>query len=245
MSSCISSASRFAARAFASPNIASPKTFPVNLPSLSSSRVAITRIITVIPRAASPASMARAAPRANGSSVPLISTISCPCFACHATVSIAGAKKVGTDNRGLRRGGADACPSAWWPSFCREETFPSPSSHASKICKPRRYILLHCKISLIPHGISRSASINQKNSSSRESPGGTATFERTSAHATAAPRASHPNQKTPLPLRSSPLPHLLPFSPQPPFALSHRLLLRALLSPHRPDISRDVFPPFH
>src|SRR6266852_1263943 len=85
----------------------------------------------------------------------------------------------------------------------------------------------------------------KKNSSSRESPGGTATFERTSAQATAAPRASHPNQKTPLPLRSSPLPHLLPFSPQPPFALSHRLLLRALLSPHRPDISRDVFPPFH
>src|SRR5947207_90030 len=151
-----------AARAFTSPNIASPKILPVHLPFFSSKRVAHTRIFAVIPRSASWASMARAASRANGSSVPLTSTISWPCFACHATFSTACEKKAGTGNRGLHLGGADACPSAWWPPLCQEETCLSLSPHSSRTCTPRRYILFACKIALIPCVKSRIPSLNHR-----------------------------------------------------------------------------------
>src|SRR5260370_17692926 len=43
----------------------------------------------------------------------------------------------------------------------------------------------------------------------------------------------------------APLGQLLPFSRQPPLALSHCLLRRALRCARRPHVSRNVFPSFH
>ena len=84
-----SAAIRPTARAFASPNIASPTIRPVHRSCFSSSRVAQTRTLPIHPRAPSSASSTRAARSANGSSVPLTITTTCPHSACHATRSIA------------------------------------------------------------------------------------------------------------------------------------------------------------
>src|SRR5580704_6345104 len=82
-------ATRRTARAFASPNIASPKIRPVHRLHFTSNRVAQTQIFVANPRSPSSASNARTAPSANGSSVPLTITIKCPRSACHSIRSIA------------------------------------------------------------------------------------------------------------------------------------------------------------
>src|SRR5580704_2171662 len=86
------SAIRWIARAFASPNIASPTIRPVHVSFFTSSRVAQTRIALRNPRASNSTSIARAARCAKGSSVPLTITSRCPRCACHTTRSTASGK---------------------------------------------------------------------------------------------------------------------------------------------------------
>ena len=91
-----SAAIRLIARAFASPNIASPTIRPVHASFFTSSRVAQTRIALFSPRASSSASIALAVRCAKGSSVPLTITSKCSRSACHAIRSIASGKNEGS-----------------------------------------------------------------------------------------------------------------------------------------------------
>ena len=60
----------------------------------------------------------------------------------------------------MRLGGVTACPLAWWPIVCPEESLRFSPSLSSKLFTPFRYILFACTIALIPRGISFTASFS-------------------------------------------------------------------------------------